>query len=92
MLIPKRTQKGNQRAQPNPIFFDSSLFPLPSIEPNPTPTPTQHPTNNNGPEPPQTEPLLTTLIVGFVVAVALVAATIIGLLGNLKKRGGRRQA
>jgi len=50
---------------------------------SPTPSPTQLPTNNTSPEPPQTEPLLTTLVIGSVIVVAVVG---LGLLVYFKKR------
>ena len=51
--------------------------------PTTTPTPTQLPTNNTDPEPPQTEPLLTTLVIGSVIVVSVIGA---GLLVYFKKR------
>ena len=50
---------------------------------SPTPTPTQLPTINTGPEPPQTEPFLTTLVIASVASVAVIGA---GLLVCSKKR------
>ncbi len=48
-----------------------------------TPSPTQLPTNNTGPEPPRTEPFLTTLA---IVIVVLVAVAGVSLLVYFKKR------
>jgi hypothetical protein len=50
--------------------------------PSTTPTPTQVPTINTGPEPPKTEPFLTTLVIVIVVSVAVAG---ISLLVYLKK-------
>jgi len=58
-------------------FYDERQIPTTK------PTPTQFPTNNIGPEPPQTEPLLTTLVIGSVIVVAVVG---LGLLVYFKTR------
>jgi N-acetylneuraminic acid mutarotase len=56
---------------------------------SPTPPPTQLPTINPSPEPPQTEPLQTILVIGSVIVVAAVS---IGLLVYLKKRQGNKRS
>jgi nitrous oxidase accessory protein NosD len=70
--------------QPNPIIFDSSLFPLPSIEPNPTPTPTDttNPADNRSIDDPKAD--LFVPIFGTVSLIAL-AAVSVGLVVYFKK-------
>ena len=63
-----------------------SIVPTPTPihnEASSTPTSTQHPTVNTGPEPPQTEPFPTTLIIAAIVTVIVVG---LGLLFYTKKR------
>jgi hypothetical protein len=68
----------------NPIIdFEIPDFSIPT--PTPTPTSTQHPTINTGPEPPQTEPFLTTLAVASIVSLAVIG---VALLVYFKKRKG----
>ena len=68
----------------NPITdFEIPAFGIPPQ--SATPTPTQHPTINTGAEPPQTEPLLTTLT---AVSIAIIC---IGLLVYYKKRRGNKR-
>lgn len=63
----------------NPITdFDIPNFGIPTI-----PTLTPYPTINTGPEPPKTEPFLTTLTIVIVVSVAVLG---VGLLVYFKKR------
>ena len=63
----------------NPITdFEIPNFGIPTM-----PTLTPYPTINTGPEPPQTEPFLTTLAVVIVVSVAVAG---VGLLVYFKKR------
>ncbi len=65
----------------NPITdFEIPNFGIPTM-----PTLTPYPTINTGPEPPKTEPFLTTLIIASIAAVAVLG---IGLLFYLKKRSG----
>jgi hypothetical protein len=57
--------------------------------PSTTPIPTQLPTINTGPEPPKTEPFLTTLTIVIIVSVAVAG---VGLLVYLKKRQGNKRS
>jgi hypothetical protein len=68
-------------------FYDERQ--IPSIVPTQTPNTTQLPTINTCPEPPQTEPLQTILVIGSVIVVVAVS---IGLLVYLKKRQGNKRS
>jgi hypothetical protein len=67
-----------QNEQYTPIGYGTPQ-PTPSSEPTPTPTPTPEPE-------PKQEPFPTTLLIGSVIVVALVAVVGLGLLVYLKKR------
>lgn len=75
----------------HPLINPAQILPPPfhSTRPNSTPTPTQLPTINTGPEPPQTEALLTTLVIGSVIVVAVVG---VGLLVYFKKHRGNERS
>ena len=67
----------------HPLVNPITDFEIPNFGIQTMPTLTPYPTINTGPEPPQTEPFLTTLVVVIVVSVAVAG---IGLLVYFKKR------
>jgi hypothetical protein len=71
----------------NPGYTNYVTFnviqPAPTQQPTPTPATSEQPATNTDSEPPQTEQLLTTLIIGSAIAVTAVG---LGLLVYFKKR------
>jgi hypothetical protein len=67
----------------HPLVNPITDFEIPNFGIQTTPTLTPYPTINTGPEPPQTEPFLTTLAIVIVVSVAVAG---VGLLVYFKKR------
>ena len=66
----------------HPLVNPITDFEIPNFGILAMPTLTPYPTINTGPEPPKTEPFLTTLV---IVIVASVAVTGVGLLVYFKK-------
>jgi len=73
----------NRSIDYHPLVNPITDFEIPNFGIPTTPTLTPYPTINTGPEPPKTEPFLTTLVIVIVVSVAVAG---VGLLVCFKKR------